>query len=285
MNILKTKGILVTGVITLAVIAGLSAGISKDVKPTEETTTEREVAPVEERKTETAVASKLTIKNLVIDKSKIVKLDMEVNQLSVDVAIEGLKEVLSINDEAYLVINSPGGSVFDGAKLISFIENSKKPIYTVCETLCASMGFQIFEVGTKRYMLDKSILMAHPASGGVSGQVENMVSLLTFVQKYVDRMDANVAKRAGISLEKFKIMVAHELWLEAVDAVNTKFADSLVSLSEHYDSDITVFSVREEVKRKLIKELKEFAEVAPGPKAPRRTKEFSTTVDSLNDFR
>lgn len=138
---------------------------------------------------------------------------------------------LSNNDKPTLVlINSPGGSVLDGALIVSAIEASKTPVYTICLQLCASMAAISHGHGSKRLMVDRSILMHHQASGGVQGSVGQMQARLDTLSRYVYKMDASVAARAGMSLENFLLMTASEKWIDAEDAVSMGFADGLVNL-------------------------------------------------------
>lgn len=129
-----------------------------------------------------------------------------------------------------VLINSPGGSVTDGALIVSAIEASKAPVFTICMQFCASMAALIEEHGSKRYMVDRSVLMFHPATGSIEGTTYQMKSRLTSMSRFVDKLDAMVALRSGLPLETFLQMQSGELWIDAEDAVNQKFADGLVSL-------------------------------------------------------
>lgn len=127
-----------------------------------------------------------------------------------------------------VIINSPGGSVIDGASIISAIEVAKGPVNTLCTQLCASMAAIIHSYGTNRLMLNRSLVMYHPATGSVSGEVDKMSSRLGTLKRYIDKMDDNIAKRAGLSLEEFRHMYEVELWLDAEDAVKRGFTDHVV---------------------------------------------------------
>lgn len=143
------------------------------------------------------------------------------------------RQIISLNNSnepIYLLINSPGGSVLDGAMILSAIEASKAPVYTVCLQLCASMAAIIFEYGTERWAVDRSLIMFHPAYGAAQDELDKMVSRLLTVQRYIGKMEAYIAKRVGMSYEAFKAKSAVELWLDGEDAVNSSFADKLVSV-------------------------------------------------------
>lgn len=135
-------------------------------------------------------------------------------------------------DRIYLVITSPGGSVMSGAMVIETIQGSKVPVDTICVGLCASMGAQIHAVGEHRYMTNKSVLMYHPASGGVQGEFNNMESRLAFYKRYVTKMDMFIAERAKIPYEEFKSRLRDELWLDAQDATRDGFNDRIVYLDD-----------------------------------------------------
>jgi len=145
--------------------------------------------------------------------------------------------------EVFLVIDSPGGLVIAGSELVSYIRNSKMTINTVCSGMCASMGAQIHQAGKKRYMYEKALLMFHPASGGVQGTLEQMTSQLVVIQRYVDRLDVEVAARSKLSYEEFKSKLASEFWLEGIDAIQYGFADGLVLLLAEDDLIVEASSV------------------------------------------
>lgn len=148
-----------------------------------------------------------------------------------DKLINELKTKAKENTDLYLFIESPGGSVLDGAAVISAMEASSARVHTVCLSLCASMAFHIHQAGSTRLALDRSILMAHPASGGVQGTLEQMNSRLSTITRYVNKMDANAAGRAGIPFDTFKSMIVSELWLDAEDALAKHFLDSIVDVN------------------------------------------------------
>lgn len=151
-----------------------------------------------------------------------------VDYKSVINTIERLKSILEKHESAYLLIDSPGGSVFDGAMLVSYIKGSKKPIYTVAVGMAASMGAQILSVGHKRYATDNAVLMWHPPAGGLRGTVPEMDSLLNFIKRYTEKWDKETAARAGIPYEKFEVMVLKNLWLMADEAKALNLIDDVV---------------------------------------------------------
>lgn len=152
----------------------------------------------------------------------------------------------------YILINSPGGSVMDGALIVSAIEGSPVPVYTICEQLCASMANIIHQYGHKRYMVDRSFLMGHPASGGVQGTTEQMQSRLGSIRRYVNKFNAYIAKRAGLTLEQYLPMVVSEMWIDAEDATAQGFNDGIVNVrvSPQQEPDLTALDQAKKASRR-----------------------------------
>jgi len=161
--------------------------------------------------------------------SNVIYFDDTVTEETVDTAIAMLRKAAKHNKTVYLVLNSPGGSVFDGVRLISYMEANGNVI-TVCAQLCASMAAHIHQAGKERLMLSSGILMFHPASGGVQGQIEQMMSRLIMFKTQVDRLDAKIAKRSGIDYNEFKQRLAFEYWVLSPDAVQEHLAEGIISL-------------------------------------------------------
>jgi ATP-dependent Clp protease protease subunit len=145
--------------------------------------------------------------------------------------VKQIKEKQNSESELYLLIDSPGGSVLDGALVLSAIESSTVKVNTVCIGLCASMAFIIHQYGHKRMAVDRTVLMAHPASGGLAGTLEQMDARLSTILKFVNKIDAYIAKKSGIPYEKFKNMIVSELWVDAEDAKALGFVDTIVDIN------------------------------------------------------
>jgi ATP-dependent Clp protease protease subunit len=174
--------------------------------------------------------SDIKVKSLTLSSDRVVPLIGEIGSNSLMVASNIQRLAALSKAPIFLVINSPGGSVVDGASILSAMKGSRAPVYTVCLQLCASMAFITFEYGVKRYAVDSSVLMSHPASGGARGELDKMVSQLTMIQKYVDEMNKEVARKSNVSFEELKRRSSVEMWLSGKDAVLQGYADEVVYL-------------------------------------------------------
>lgn len=77
-----------------------------------------------------------------------------------------------------LLINSPGGSVYDGFGIIDLMESSKLKIQTVAIGMVASMAALIFTTGTKgmRVMSRNSFVMTHQFSQTLEGKYHDFIA-------------------------------------------------------------------------------------------------------------
>jgi ATP-dependent Clp protease protease subunit len=173
-----------------------------------------------------------TVLKFNVNKSRVLYLTDEVNFFTTQKLINEIKKLNSESSEdIYLQIDSPGGSVIDGALLASEMEASKAHVNTVCTRFCASMAAMLHSYGYKRYGVDRSILMYHPASGAGQGQIPNIVSQLTTITRYMDKMVSNVTSRSKVTLGQYKDLTAYELWVDAEDAVEKNLNDAIVNLN------------------------------------------------------
>jgi ATP-dependent Clp protease protease subunit len=146
----------------------------------------------------------------------------------------------------YVILDSPGGSILDGAKVINAIEGVTAPVNTVCVEMCASMAAMIHAYGATRYMTDRTLLMYHDYSGQFQGEGSHMHSLMSVVERYNLRMTAYIAQRAGVNLQDFIIGELRQIWIDSEDATDQHFNDKIVSFDVS-----SVFPKEKEANEKL----------------------------------
>ena len=166
---------------------------------------------------------------ITLTKDNLVSINSQVDSRSVteaSIAIQKLNASES-KDPIYLVLNTPGGSVFDGIEFIRYAKSSRRPVHTIT-LFAASMGFQIVEAlpGT-RYIAESGVLMSHrAATGGLSGQFPGELNVrLDFLGEVTRELDEGVAKRAGMSLKQYQDLIHDEYYATPEKAIKGKFAD------------------------------------------------------------
>lgn len=169
------------------------------------------------------------IKRITLDPSRTVALIGEVGENALQASAMITEMSARSSDPIYLVLSGPGGSVVTGGILISAIQASKAPVYTICDVLCASMDSMIHQYGAKRYMTDRTIIMFHPASAGTQGDVDRMYSMVSFLKRFTNKMEMEVSKRQGLTFAEYKLKTSTELWIDAEDAFAAHINDGIVN--------------------------------------------------------
>jgi ATP-dependent protease ClpP protease subunit len=136
----------------------------------------------------------------------------------------------------YLILDTPGGSVFSGLNLIHFLKGFKKLVKTIT-IFSASMGFQIVEGNPgERLILDTGTLMSHPMSGGEYGEIGDGLSMdkrINFIKEIVKTMDEQVVARTNgkQTLESYRKQYDNELYSTGSNAVELGYADRVAQVS------------------------------------------------------
>lgn len=172
--------------------------------------------------------STATLKELNLNDSRQVYVYGVIDETTAPVVAQRILELGKDPSPITVLINSPGGSVLDGAAIVSAMQAASGPVNTVCVQICASMAAMIHSYGTKRLMIDRSFVMFHPATGGVEGEVDKMYSRLGSLKEYIGDMELNAASRASMSYDDYKAHSGVEMWLSARNAIKNGFADDIV---------------------------------------------------------
>lgn len=164
----------------------------------------------------------LTFKGIV-DSASVVQMQLELAKLVVE---RGGKDY-----PIYLVLDCPGGSIYDGEQFIQFAKTV--PNLKTISLFAASMCSGIVEgLPGDRLITDNGILMFHRARGEFSGQFEEgeVESQLKFWKAFVGGMEQRNADRMKLSLPEYKNKIKDELWLYGKDAVKQNAADKTVDI-------------------------------------------------------
>lgn len=129
-----------------------------------------------------------------------------------------------------LYINSPGGDVTEGFALISAMELSKTPIYTINMGQWSSMAFLIGIAGHKRFSLPKASFLMHDGSIFLYGTANKVKDRIAFE----DRVENEVVKpfvleHSKMSEGEYDKLDRKEFYMLAKDALEYGFIDEVIT--------------------------------------------------------
>ncbi|WP_261305532.1 ATP-dependent Clp protease proteolytic subunit [Paenibacillus andongensis] len=137
-----------------------------------------------------------------------------INKSSVKIIIEQIMRINQYDDDKDkkekdfkrlpidLIINSNGGSVYDGLGLINVIENSKTPVHTHVYGLAASMSLLIAVSGHKRYAGRLSTFMYHSVSTHIDGHLEHLKNRVDETQRLQNIYDEYILSKTKLHTDE-----------------------------------------------------------------------------------
>jgi len=140
----------------------------------------------------------------------------------------------SIKKPIRFIINSGGGSVYDGLALYDRIKISPCKVIMVATGLVASMGLVIYLAGDERVVTQTSTLLSHQNTMDVN---DGKTSDIKIEAKEMDRLETwylhLVANTTGQSIKK----IEHEIkigdkYISAEEAVKTGYASKIIEYKE-----------------------------------------------------
>jgi ATP-dependent Clp protease protease subunit len=144
----------------------------------------------------------------------------------------------------FIVIeNSPGGGIMAGQRILQSMHNSEAPVYVVLKGFAASMSALITTLATKSYAYPNAMILHHQPWTFTIGNLRELKEEVAYMQEWWNRLGGQVAKKMGISLDKFDKL----LYEKASRGDYIEFADNAKKIKwvDHVARDVHDTSLRE----------------------------------------
>ena len=134
------------------------------------------------------------------------------------------------DEDIYLYINSPGGSVTAGMAIYDTMQYVKPDIATVGMGLAASMGQFLLTAGTngKRYITPHTRVLMHQPSGGAGGSATDIRINADLILHMKKELAEIIADRTGKTVEQIDRDFDRDKWFTAQVAQEYGFVDHIV---------------------------------------------------------
>jgi len=163
--------------------------------------------------------------------------------------IKDLKD-LPIN----LRINSLGGDVFDGMAMYNVIKRREAKTTVYIEGIAASIATIVALGADEVIMAENSLFMIHNAWGGTMGEAKDMRKTADTLDKISGELTDIYRKKTGLSYDALTEMMDEETWLNAEEAYNYGFVDTIsdsIKVAAKYDVSKFKNITQEEIQNKL----------------------------------
>ena len=166
-----------------------------------------------------------------------------------------IEEIKSFKDSPMnLHINCVGGDVFDGMAIFNIIKKRTAKTTVYIEGIAASMGSVIALAADNVVMAENSLFMIHNAWGGAMGEAKEMKKTAKLLDKISGEIADIYVKKTKLPYDKVKEMMDEETWLNAEEALELGFIDSIsdaIKVAAKYDVSKFKNITSKEIKNKL----------------------------------
>ena len=167
-------------------------------------------------------------------KDRIVFLSGEINDATANIVVSELLYLDNLsNEEIYLYINSPGGSITSGMSIYDTMNFIKSPVITIGLGMCASMAAFLLSSGNKRFALPNTEIMIHQPIGGAQGQATDIKIAAERIIKLKEKLNKILAKNTKQSLKKISQDTERDNFLDTQEALNYGLIDEIIKKNEH----------------------------------------------------
>jgi ATP-dependent Clp protease protease subunit len=134
------------------------------------------------------------------------------------------------DEDIYLYINSPGGSVLDGMAIYDTMKLIKPDVATVCLGKAASMGAVLLSGGTKgkRYCTRNSTVLIHQVMGGIQGSASDIEITAQEILRLRERLNTILSENCDQPFDKVSRDSDRDYWMDAETAVAYGIVDHVL---------------------------------------------------------
>ena len=163
---------------------------------------------------------------------RIIFLTGEITDEVSNIVISELLYLDSLNNEdIYLYINSPGGSVTAGMAIYDTMNFIKSDVVTTVIGMAASMAAFLLASGEKgkRYALPNAEVMIHQPLGGAQGQATEIKIAAERILKLKKKLNILLSKMTNNSLKKITHDTERDNYMDANEALNYGIIDKIIN--------------------------------------------------------
>ena len=134
------------------------------------------------------------------------------------------------NQDVYMYINSPGGSVTAGLAIYDTMQYIDCDVATYCIGQCASMGAVLLAGGAqgKRFILPNSRVMIHQPWGGTQGTAADMEIQVREILILKERLNRILAHHTGKSIKQIEKDTDRDRFMSADEAKAYGLVDQVI---------------------------------------------------------
>ena len=130
-----------------------------------------------------------------------------------------------------LFIDSPGGDISAGFKLVDAITTSRTPVYTINESQCYSMAFLVFICGHKRFSAQRATFLMHDGRMTLANSTNKAFETADFLKEFEEKVvKKHVLGYSTMTGEEYDGVRLKEYYMLPEEAMKHGFLDEIITL-------------------------------------------------------
>ena len=163
---------------------------------------------------------------------RIIFVEGEITDKSANLIVAELLYLNSIskNEDIFMYINSPGGSVTAGMAIYDTMNFIDADVSTTCVGMCASMAAFLLSSGTigKRCSLKNGEVMIHQPIGGCQGQATEIKNAAERIIKLKKKLNKILAKNTKQDIKTIEQDTERDNYMDANEALDYGLIDKII---------------------------------------------------------
>lgn len=171
-------------------------------------------------------------------------------------------------EEIRVLINSPGGDVFEGLAIYHELATNPANVRVEITGVAASMASAVAMAGDEIAIAQNGHVMIHDPWNVAVGNAEELREAAELLDRFGTSLAEIYSERTGLDEEEIRDMMAEETWLNAEEALEKGFVDEIMRPSEaeaFADLDISELAAAPAALTRLIKEGRKMAKTRKNP--------------------
>jgi len=148
------------------------------------------------------------------------------------ITVKNIKEKLSAigdNNEVTVVLNSPGGDMFEGIAIYNALKSHKGKVTIDVIGIAASAASVIAMAGDEIRIAKSAFFMIHNAWVVAAGNKNEFIELAEYLKPFDENMAQIYADKTSEDIAVITSMMDAETWLNGTKSVESGFADSILN--------------------------------------------------------
>lgn len=147
-------------------------------------------------------------------------------------AIAAIMHSLPADQPVTMIINSPGGDVFEATAIASIIARHRGPVTARIEGAALSAATRVAMAASRIEMADSGMWMIHDSWTIAIGNKADMRETAALLEKIDATIAADYVAKTGRSVEEITAWMAAETWFTAAEAKDAGFVDEVFATTQ-----------------------------------------------------